>query len=84
MITTVPILSSASAFYFYDQPIYYGIASYRYLILLLFTLILIQQLIKGRLDISHLQSSFVFLAWFSFFLFSFINFYFDPNELTPS
>lgn len=81
MITAVPILSSASAFYFYDQPIYYGIASYRYLILLLFTLIIIQQLIKGRLDIRHLQSSFVFLAWFSFFLFSFINFYFDPNEL---
>lgn len=81
MMTVVPILGSLSAFHFYNQPIFYGLASNRYLILLLFNLVLIQLLIKGRLDITHLQSSFVFLAWFSVFLFSFINFYVDPNEL---
>lgn len=80
-MTVVPILGSLSAFHFYNQPIFYGLASNRYLILLLFNLVLIQLLIKGRLDITHLQSSFVFLAWFSVFLFSFINFYVDPNEL---
>ncbi len=81
MLIFIPILGSISAFYTYGQPIFYGLASYRYLILLLFVLILTQQLIKGRFKIKHLESGFIFLAWFSLFIFSFLALFFNPNNL---
>ncbi|MBH21715.1 MAG: hypothetical protein CML98_08105 [Rhodobiaceae bacterium] len=77
----IPILGSASAFFTYSQPIFYGLVSYRNLILLLFVLMLIKQLIKGSFTIKHLQSSFLFLAWISLFVFGFIYTFINPNDL---
>ena len=77
----IPILGSTSAFFTYSQPIFYGLASYRNFILLLFVLILTKQLIKGSFTIKHLQSSFLFLAWVSLVVFGFIFTFINPNDL---
>lgn len=79
----IPILSSFMAYMTYGQPIIYGLATYRFLILLVFVLVLINLLINGFITIYHIESSFNFLAWLSLILFSTIYIFVNPNELDP-
>lgn len=81
LLFSIPVISALMAHITYGQPIIYGLATYRFLILLVFVLILINLMNNNYLSIHNIQSSFNFLAWFSLLSFSLIYIFVDPNEL---